>query len=106
MKHYGIADKSFLLIISAIKRYPEVDEVIIFGSRATGSCRQGSDIDLAIKGENCNRHIAIDLKSHLNEELPIPYKVDVVSYNDIRNLALKDQIDKNGQLFFSISAVI
>ncbi len=105
MKHYGISEKSFLLIISAITRYPEVDEVVIFGSRANGSCREGSDIDLAIKGEHCNRRIAIDLQAHLNEELPIPYKVDVVSYNDIKNLALKDQIDKTGQLFFSSSAV-
>ncbi len=101
MKRFGISEKSFLHIISAITRYPEVDEVVIFGSRATGSCRQGSDIDLAIKGENCNRHIAIALQSHLNEELPIPYEVDVVSYNDIKNLTLKDQIDKTGRLFFS-----
>lgn len=53
MSHIGITDKSFHLLINTFSSYPEVEQVIIFGSRAKGNFKKGSDIDLTIKG-NCH----------------------------------------------------
>ena len=44
----GLVDK----IIEAIASVEEVDQAIIYGSRAKGDYREGSDIDIVIKGKN------------------------------------------------------
>ena len=46
--HYGISERSFNRIVAAIATMPEIEELVIFGSRAMGTARRGSDIDLAI----------------------------------------------------------
>ncbi|MEW5845474.1 MAG: nucleotidyltransferase domain-containing protein [Bacteroidota bacterium] len=52
METFGISEKSYLLIIDVLKSYPEVEAAIIFGSRAKGNYKNGSDIDLALIGES------------------------------------------------------
>ena len=48
---YGLLDRNLKFILEAISKYPEIEEVIIFGSRAMGNYKKGSDIDLALKGK-------------------------------------------------------
>lgn len=101
MNPFGISDKSYNLIITSFLKYPEVESVIVFGSRAKGNFKSGSDIDLAIKGEHCTEQTAFNLSVFLNEELPIPYHIDIVYYNDLDNKDLKEHIDRVGKLFYS-----
>ena len=75
MNQFGISEKSFHLLNQALIRFPQIEETVIFGSRAKGNYKTGSDIDIAIKGKNCSPKIAWDLNAYLNEELPIPYFV-------------------------------
>lgn len=100
MNRFGISEKSFALLQEAFKKYPQVEEVIIFGSRAKGNYKKGSDIDLAIKGPNCSTDLAWTLQAYLNEELPIPYMVDVVDYNSLEHRELKEHIDRVGVKFY------
>ncbi len=97
MNPFGIKEKSFSLLVEAFTRYPDVEEVLVFGSRAKGNFRPGSDIDLAIKGEKCNARMALDIAGYLNEEIPIPYFVDVVNYASLENQKLKTHIDRVGK---------
>lgn len=96
MNRFGISEKSFELLLESLAKYPEVEEVIIFGSRAKGNFKKGSDIDLAIKGAQCSARLALTLQSYLNEELPIPYMVDVLDYNSLNHQELKEHIDRVG----------
>lgn len=80
-------------------KYPEVEEVIIYGSRAKGNYKKGSDIDLAIKGAKCSASLAWTLQSYINEDLPIPYMVDVIDYNSLDHRELKEHIDRVGVRF-------
>jgi predicted nucleotidyltransferase len=100
---FGISEKSYDLILSIFKNYPEVETVIIFGSRAKGNFRQGSDIDLAIKGQACSPELALKISGIINEQIPVPYSVDVVDYNSLENLELKVHIDRVGLEFYSAS---
>ena len=100
MNPFGISEKSFGLIREVFQKYPEVEEVLIFGSRAKGTYRPGSDIDLAIKGENCNERTALDIAGHLNETVPIPYFVDVVYYDGLKHPDLKAHIERIGKPLF------
>ena len=97
---FGISDHSYTLLIETLAKWPEIEEVILFGSRAKGNYKKGSDIDLAIKGEQCSASLALDLKAYINEELPIPYMVDIVDYNSLQHQNLREHIDRVGVRFF------
>ena len=98
--HYGISERSFNRIVAAIATMPEIEEVVIFGSRAMGTARRGSDIDLAIKGARVTDRTADELSMTLNERLPIPYYVDVVAYPSLSHENLREHIDTRGKLFY------
>lgn len=97
---FGLSDQSYKLLLGAFKRYRQVEEVILFGSRAKGNYKKGSDIDLAIKGKNCTASLALDIKGFINEELAVPYMVDVVDYNSLTHAELKEHIDRVGVIFY------
>ena len=98
--NFGIYDNSFTLILDSLKKFTEIEKAIIFGSRAMGNYKKGSDIDIAITGKNINDKIVTRLSSILNQELPIPYFIDVVDYNSITNNDLKKHIDKEGKIVY------
>jgi uncharacterized protein len=103
MSSFGITKKTYTMLLELFNRHPEVEEVWLFGSRAKSTHKKGSDIDLTIKGENCNPDLALTIANQANEELPIPYQVDVVDYSSIDNPNLKEHIDRVGKLFYSKS---
>jgi predicted nucleotidyltransferase len=84
------------MLLSEILNYPEITDVVIFGSRAKGTFRKGSDIDLAVKGENISFQLVNTLKTKFNQILSIPYHIDVVHYESISNADLIDHIDRVG----------
>ena len=98
MDKFGLPDRTIEAINNLFASFKEIDKVKIFGSRARGDFKRGSDIDLALFGEineKLLRHITSEL-----DELPTPYKFDVVNYNDIENTALRQNIDNDGKIFF------
>ena len=82
---FGLTEQDILQIAGALARVPQIEEAVIFGSRAKGNCRDGSDIDLAIKGDGITDSIVSHVKDWLEEELPLPYFFDVVDYGGIQN---------------------
>lgn len=98
--NYGISEKSYNLILSAFQKFPEVEKVLIYGSRAIGNYKSGSDIDLAVSGANISTEIILKLKTMLEQELPVPYYFDITHYETISNSALKKHIDEFGKLFY------
>ena len=100
MNQFGISEKSYNLIIEALTKNASIETVVLFGSRAKGNFKRGSDIDLALKGNKTSPILALNVSAHLNEELPIPYFVDVLDYNTIDNEDLKAHIDRIGVVFY------
>ncbi len=98
---FGISEKSHKLLIETFAKYRQIKEVLIFGSRAKGNYKPGSDIDLTIKGEQCSEQLALDIKGYINEELPIPYHVDIVDYASLQQPELKEHIDRVGMVFYT-----
>ena len=96
---YGLLERDLKCIFQAVSKYPEIREVIIFGSRAMGNFKAGSDVDLALKGK-IDRKTVNRLSDDLNEEQPLPYFFDVISYEDISNHELKNHIDTVGKRIY------
>jgi len=100
MNAYGISEQSYKWILDAISQCPVIEEVYLFGSRAKGTYKKGSDIDLAVKGRDCTSAIALDLQTLLNEKLPIPYMVDVVDYGSLTHQELREHIQRVGVVIY------
>jgi len=77
-------------------RAENVSKAVIFGSRAMGNYRYNSDIDIAVFGTDINiGKIYTEL-----DELPTPYKFDVVDYGKIKNENLREHINSCGKLLY------
>lgn len=100
----GLLERDLRIIMQAASTLPEVNQLVLFGSRAKGTHKIGSDVDLAVKGEAVTYETAVRLAVLLNEERPLPYFFDVVNYNTINEPALKDHIDRVGVVVFDRSS--
>lgn len=97
---YGLLERDLKYILKAVSKYTEIEEIILFGSRAMGNYKEGSDVDIALLGNDVNRNTVRRLSDDLNEEYPIPYYFDVINYNDISNEELKEHIDNMGKSIY------
>lgn len=98
---FGLSDESFNIIEDAIKPFPDIEEAIVYGSRAMGNFKPYSDIDIALKGKNLTDRSVSALHSFLNNAAPgFPYKVDVLNYHTLTNADLKKHIDEHGKILY------
>jgi len=98
---FGIAPKSYELILKTLSEFEEIEKAAIYGSRAMGNYKPGSDIDLVIYGNKITPETLLKLKTKLEQELPIPYYFDLNHYETVSNSELKKHIDAFGKFFYS-----
>ncbi|MGE0079305.1 MAG: restriction endonuclease subunit S [Bacteroidales bacterium] len=96
---FGLKDTDYKLIKNVFQQFPKIHEVIVFGSRAMGTEKPGSDVDLALKGSDIKLDDILKLK-HKLEELPIIYDFDIINYATINTPALVEHIDRHGIQFY------
>ncbi len=96
MNDFGLPQRTIDDITGYFKSKPEIEKVLIFGSRAKGTYHTGSDIDFAVWCDGLADYIiAGDLY-----ELPTPYKFDVINYKTLSHQGMKNSIDRDGILFY------
>lgn len=83
-------------ILMFSKQFPTVERVVLFGSRAKGTYKPGSDVDLAIFGDAVSYSTINELSYLLNEESVLPYYFDVINVADISSSALLSHIKEYG----------
>ena len=92
---YGLNDETLKSMINVFSHYSKIEKAILYGSRAKGTHKKGSDIDIALVGENLTikelNQIWIEL-----DDLMLPYQFDLTLYNILSNNALTDHIDRVG----------
>lgn len=93
---YGLTEATIQMLLDTFKKFPELEQVILFGSRAKGTYRQGSDIDMALLGSNVSQDTLRQIGFILNEELPLPYHFDLLIYQKINSNDLLDHINRVG----------
>lgn len=96
---YGLKQEHIDSINQCFSRYPSIEQVIVYGSRATGNHRNGSDIDLTIIG-HLERTDKYRLLNQL-DDLLLPYKIDLSLNHEISNPDLLDHIRHMGKLFYA-----
>jgi len=99
MKH-GLKDETLEQIIVQCSLNKEIENVILYGSRAIGNYKNGSDIDLTLFGNNLSLQDIFKLEENL-ETLNLPYKFDISIFGQIENENLKKHIQDFGISIFS-----
>ncbi|MDZ7778204.1 MAG: nucleotidyltransferase domain-containing protein [Bacteroidales bacterium] len=74
-RQYGLEKSDIQDIVDILKENSKVQQIILFGSRAKNTYSNGSDIDIALKGEFLNTNDIINLSVEL-DELDLPYKIE------------------------------
>jgi hypothetical protein len=77
--NHGLTEKTVAQIIDVLAGFPEVEKALLFGSRAKGTYRRGSDIDLALIGGNLNWQTAGRIDSAL-DDLPLPHRFSLIVF--------------------------
>jgi predicted nucleotidyltransferase len=96
---FGLKDSQILALNALFSRYHSIDKVILYGSRAKGNYKNGSDIDLTILDHHMNHTELLRLETEM-DDLLLPYKIDLSLFRQIDNPNLIDHIEKVGKLFY------
>lgn len=96
---YGLSDATISKIHQVFVRFPQVKKVVVYGSRAKGHYRPGSDIDLTLFGDNLDYQQCADIAAAL-DDLLLPYMIDLSVFDQLTHPELKDHIERVGQLFY------
>jgi len=102
---YGLSDRTFSALYSIFIKYPGIKQVVLYGSRAKGNFRNGSDIDLTIKTDDAFTHSDLLHITGDFDDSDIPYFVDVSIYERLSNPDLKAHIDRVGKVLYSASGI-
>lgn len=96
---YGLEDDAIARIRAVLARYPQVDKALIYGSRAMGTDRTGSDIDLALFGKHIDLQLVNRISNDL-DDLMLPWMFDLTIFHHIDNPDLIDHINRVGKVFY------
>jgi uncharacterized protein len=96
---FGLSDKIFSLITSTLSENENIESAILFGSRAKGNFKPGSDIDIALKGPKLSIEDILQLQS-VFDGFDQPYTFDIVVYQNITSPELISHIDRLGIEFY------
>lgn len=86
-------------IREVLGRHPNIRRAVLFGSRAKGNYRAGSDIDLALEGEGLDERELTRLIGEF-DDAPIANRVDVLLKEKIHHPALLEHIERVGLVFY------
>lgn len=97
---YGLSDECLKRISGVFDTFPEVEQVVLYGSRAKGSYKPSSDINITLVGDL----ITITTLSRITWELDdllLPYNFDISIYHQITDKHLRRHIENEGVIFYS-----
>ncbi|MBN1930728.1 MAG: nucleotidyltransferase domain-containing protein [Desulfobacterales bacterium] len=96
---YGLKQITIEKICWIFSKYEQVEEVILYGSRAKGNYRPGSDVDLTLKGKKLNLKVLNKISVDL-DDLLLPYTFDISIYHHITNPDVIEHIERVGKVFY------
>ena len=98
--NFGLTTEVIGKIKRVLAQHGEVQLAILYGSRAKGNYKAGSDIDLTLKGEGLDLSRLAKISSDI-DDLSLPYTFDFSIYDHISNIELLDHIKRVGTIFYS-----
>jgi len=103
---YGLPQSAVEKICAVLSHYSQVEKAILYGSRAKGNFKNGSDIDLTLRGgADLSLNVIYKILDDL-DELLLPYTIDLSIFNDIGDPDVIEHIQRVGVTFYDKSEAI
>lgn len=99
MDRSGLTKEEMADIRAVFSKYEQVEEVVLYGSRAMGTFKPASDIDLTLKGKDIDSTLQTKIELNL-DDLMLPYKFDISVYDKISNPEFLDHINRVGKKIY------
>jgi predicted nucleotidyltransferase len=99
LENTGLTQDDVQSIQEALRLFSKVSEAVLYGSRAKGNYRPGSDIDLTLRGDDLSHQDLLDIELAL-DDLLLPYKIDLSLHHQLDNPQLIDHIARVGKLLY------
>ncbi len=97
--NWGLSEGNIAKIRAILARHPEVEKAVLYGSRAKGNYRHGSDIDLTLFGEGLDWRKCATIAAELDDS-SIPYRVDLSVFALLSHVGLREHIERVGVVLF------
>lgn len=95
----GLSKETVSALQRVFEKYSKIRAVTLFGSRAKGTFKNNSDIDLALHGEELDLSDLLQIENEI-DDLLLPYTVDLLLFHKIENLDLTEHIRRVGKVFY------
>lgn len=96
---FGLKPATIQKITAVFAQHPDIETAILYGSRAKGTYRNGSDIDLTLQGDQLKTTTLYQVEREL-DDLLLPYTIDISLYREIGNPNLLEHIRRLGVVFY------
>ena len=97
---YGLSEITLNTLDTIFRKYPGIKQALLYGSRAKGNYRNGSDIDLSLVTNATFSHTDLLRIGNDFDDSDMPYFVDVSIYDNLSNPNLKAHIDRVGKIIY------
>ena len=96
---YGLTENTVEKIQGVFARFPAIEKAVLYGSRAKGNFKTGSDIDLTLYGEAITSDLCSTIASEL-DDLLLPYTIDLSIFGELNHAKLREHIERVGVVFY------
>ena len=100
---FGLPPAAVDKIRAVFARYPQVEKAVLYGSRAKGNYKNGSDIDLTLYGDGLNLGVQLKILNEL-DDLLLPWMIDLSIFSTINHAKLREHIERVGIIFYQREA--
>lgn len=100
---FGLSANVMTQLHSVLAQHPNIERAVVYGSRAKGNYRPGSDIDLTLFSQQDKEINFQELCNILDEidDLLLPYTVDLSVFKELENPELRAHIERVGKNFYT-----
>mgnify|MGYP005840530119 CR=1 FL=1 len=95
----NISPKHWEILVKIFEKYPNIKEVILYGSRAKGTQNERSDVDLAIKNSPISYQEFVKILAEI-EESNFPCLIDMQIFEQTQNQRLLEEIEMYGKTIY------
>jgi predicted nucleotidyltransferase len=100
MHRFGLKESTIERICAVFEKYPQVEKAVLYGSRAKGNYKHGSDIDLVLLGgAELTLNVLYKIMDEI-DDLLLPYTIDLSILNNISDPDVIEHIQRVGVTFY------
>lgn len=98
-RRFGLKKRDLEKICGVLSDCPQVQKAVLYGSRAIGNYKNGSDIDLTLFGKDLTLDVLYQIDREL-DDLMLPYTFDLSLFAHLNDGDLIEHIQRVGVVFW------